>query len=48
MIFFERTILDECISIDIAEILGGHNQATKEKHKNNSRLDWGVGNKYFS
>ena len=37
-LFFERTALDECISIDIAEkykimSLKGHNQATKRKKK---------------
>jgi len=34
--FFERTALDECVSIDIAEkykimSLGGHNQTKKKK-----------------
>ena len=37
IIFCERTTLDDCISIYIAEkykviSLGGHNQATKNKH----------------
>jgi len=37
MFFFERTTLDECISIDIAEkkykdiALGGHNEEKKKK-----------------
>ena len=37
--FFERTALDECVSIDIAEkykttALGGHRQETKRKENN--------------
>ena len=36
--FFERTTLDECVSIDIAEkynviSLGGHNQGQKKERK---------------
>ena len=38
IIFFERTALDECVSIDIVEkykitTLEGHNQATKKEKK---------------
>lgn len=45
--FFERTTLDEYVSIDVAEkkykviSLGGHNKAPKTKHKKHTDgLDW--------
>ena len=43
--FFERTALDECVSVDIAEkyktiALGGHRQKTKRKENNKlTKLD---------
>ena len=46
--FFERTALDECVSIDIAEkykttALGGHRQEIKRKENNKlARLDCDV------
>ena len=52
--FFERTALDECVSIDIAEkykttVLGGHRQETKRKENNKlARLDWDVNTGYRS
>jgi len=52
--FFERTALDECVSIDIAEkykttALGGHRQETKRKENNKlARLDWDVNTGYRS
>jgi len=47
-IFFERTTLDKCVSIDIAEkykimSLEGHNQKKKRKRKNDTDgLDWAI------
>ena len=52
--FFERTTLDECVFIDIAEkykttVLGGHRQETKRKENNKLvRLDWDVNTGYRS
>ena len=52
--YFERTTLDECVSIDIAEkykttVLGGHRQETKRKENNKlARLDWDVNTGYRS
>jgi len=44
-LLFERTALNECVSIDIAEkykvmSLEGHNQA--QKKNNTGGLDWGI------
>ena len=48
--FFERTTLDECVSIDIAEkykgiILGGHNQE-KEKETRQQHRRVGLGHQH--
>ena len=54
IVFFERTALDECASIDIAEkykttALGGHRQEIKRKENNKlARLDWDVNTGYRS
>jgi len=50
LFFFERTILDECVSIDIAEkyngiALGGHNQE-KEKETRQQRRRVGLGHQH--
>ena len=53
-VFFERTALDECVSIDIAEkykttALEGHMQEIKRKENNKlSQLDWDVNTGYRS
>ena len=53
-VLFERTALDECVSIDIAEkykttALRGHSQETKRKENNKLvRLDWDVNTGYRS
>ena len=52
--FFERTALDECVSIDIGEkykitVLKGHRQETKRKENNKlARLNWDVNTGYRS
>ena len=54
LFFFEGTVIDKCVSIDIAEkykttVLGGHRQKTKRKENNKlARLDWGVNTGYRS
>ena len=48
LLFFERTTLVECVSINIVEkykdiTLGGHKQEKEKKHNNNTGgLDWDI------